>query len=162
MPPSVPVTQSPQAPAHLPFHYPCSFPRVRSLSCSVILTDIFTHFLSFPLYSFSLFFIFPKWMRPYNVCPSDWLISQHNTLQFHPCRSKWSVFVISEGWEIFHCIHRPQLLYPLIFRWTPRLLPQFGYCGHCCYKHWGAGVLPFHCICIFGVNPQQCNCWVIR
>ncbi|CAD7693499.1 unnamed protein product [Nyctereutes procyonoides] len=39
------------------------------------------------------------------------------------------------------------------------LLPQFGYCGHCCYKHWGAGVLPFHCICIFEVNPQQCNCW---
>uniref|UniRef100_A0A8I3PKW4 Tetratricopeptide repeat domain 21B n=1 Tax=Canis lupus familiaris TaxID=9615 RepID=A0A8I3PKW4_CANLF len=28
---------------------------------------------------------------------------------------------------IFHCIHRPQLLYPFIFRWTPRLLPQFGY-----------------------------------
>ena len=29
-----------------------------------------THFFSFPLYSLSLFFIFPKWMRPYNVCPS--------------------------------------------------------------------------------------------
>ena len=38
---------------------------------------------------------------------------------------------------------------------------RFGYCGHFCYKHWGAGVLPFHCICIFGVNPQQCNCWVV-
>ncbi|CAD7666253.1 unnamed protein product [Nyctereutes procyonoides] len=23
----------------------------------------------------------------------------------------------------------------IIFRWTPRLLPLFGYCGHCCYKH---------------------------
>lgn len=24
----------------------------------------------------------------------------------------------------------------------------FRYCGHCCYKHWGAHVPPFHCICI--------------
>ena len=56
---------------------------------------------------------------------------------------------------------KPHLLYPFIFRWTLRLLPQFGYCGHCCYKHWGAGVPAFHCICIFGVNPQQGNCWVV-
>ena len=87
--------------------------------------------------------------------------TQHNTFQFHPRWSKWWVFVISNGWGIFHRIHRPQLLYPFIFRWTPRLLPQFGYCGHCCYKHQGTGVPAFHCICIFGVNPQQCNCWVI-
>ena len=57
--------------------------------------------------------------------------------------------------------HKPHLLYAFIFRWTPRLLPQFGYCGHCCQKHRGAGVPEFHCICIFGVNPQQCNCWVV-
>ena len=66
--------------------------------------------------------------------------TQHNTLQFHPHRSKWWVFVISNGWVIFHCIHKPHL-YPFIFQWTPRLLPQFGYYGHCCYyKHRGAGV----------------------
>ena len=37
--------------------------------------------------------------------------TQHNTLQFHPRRSKWWVFVVSNGWGISHCIHRPQLLY---------------------------------------------------
>ena len=50
---------------------------------------------------------------------------------------------------------------PFIFRWTLRLLPQFGYCGHCCYKHRGAGVPAFPCIYIFGINAQQCNCWVV-
>ena len=29
--------------------------------------------------------------------------TQYNTLQFHPCRSKWWVFVVSNGWGIFHC-----------------------------------------------------------
>ena len=38
--------------------------------------------------------------------------TQHNTLQFHPRWSKWWVFVISNGWGIFHCILRPHLLYP--------------------------------------------------
>ena len=99
-------------------------------------------------------------MKPYDDCPSP-IDTHHNTLQFHPCQSKWWVFVVSNGWVIFHCIHGPQLRYAFICLWTLRLLPQFGYCGHCCYKHRGAGVLAFHCICIFGVNPQQCNCWVI-
>ena len=39
--------------------------------------------------------------------------TQHNTLQFHPRWSKWWVFVISNSWVIFHCIHKPHLLYPL-------------------------------------------------
>ena len=41
--------------------------------------------------------------------------TQHNTLQFHPRWSKWWVFVISNSWVIFHCIHKPHLLYPLSF-----------------------------------------------
>lgn len=60
--------------------------------------------------------------------------TQHNTLQFHPRWSKWWVFVISNSWVIFHCIHKPHLLYPFIFRWTPRLLPQFGYRVHALSK----------------------------
>ena len=99
-------------------------------------------------------------MKPYDDCPLIYFI-QHNILQFHPCWNKWWVFVSSDGWVIFHCICRPQLLYPFICRWTPRLLPQFGCCGRCCCEHRGAGVSAFHCICIFGVNPQQCNRWVI-
>ena len=41
--------------------------------------------------------------------------TQHNTLQFHPRRSKWWVFVVSNGWVIIHCIHKPHLLYPSSF-----------------------------------------------
>ena len=39
--------------------------------------------------------------------------TQHNTLQFHPRWSKWWVFVISNSWVIFHCIHKPHLLFIL-------------------------------------------------
>ena len=164
-----PVKCPPQCPSPIHTHppptspsiTPSSFPRVRSLY-------VLSPFLIFPTHFFSPYIPF----HYYLYSPNEWehimfvllrltYFTQHNTLQFHPRWSKWWVFVISNSWVIFHCIHRPQLLYPFIFRWTPRLLPQFGYCGHCCYKHRGAGVPAFHCICIFGVNPQQCNCWVV-
>ena len=160
----------PSSACHPVIPFPCPHPflpplvRFPELGVShVLLTSLIfpPHFLSFPLYSLSLFFIFPKWMRPYNVCPSPLTyFTQHNTLQFHPRWSKWWVFVVCNGWVIFNCIHRPHI-YLFIFRWTTRLLPQFGYCGHCYYKHWDVGVPMFYYICIFGVNPQQCNCWVV-
>ena len=107
-------------------------------------------------------------LHHYLYSPNEWehimfvllrltYFTQHNTRQFHPRRSKWWVSVLSNGWGIFHCIHKPQLLYPFIFLWTPRLLPQFGYCGHCCCEHRGAGVPAFRCIRIFGVNIHQCS-----
>ena len=149
--PSYPIPQ----PAPLPLPFVC-FPELgvsHGLSPSLIFP---THFLSFPLYYLSLFLYSPKeWDHIMFVL--FWLtyFTQHNTLQFHPRWSKWWVFVVSNGWVIYHCIHRPQRLYPFIFRWTPRLLALFGYCGHRCYKHWGADVSAFHCICIFGVNPSS-------
>ena len=160
-----PVKCPPQCPSpihpHLlpssPSTTPSSFPRVRSLYVLSPFLIFPTHFFSLPLYSLSLLFIFPKWMRTYTVLLRLTYFTQHNTLQFHPRWSKWWVFVVSNGWGIFHCIQRPQLLYPLIFQWTLSLLPQFGYCGHCCYKHRGAGVPAFHCICIFGVNSLTFN-----
>ena len=110
-----------------------------------------THFFPLPSIPFHYYLYSPnEWDHIMFVLLRLTYFTQHNTLQFHPCRSKWWVFVVSNGWVIFHCIHRPHLLYPFIFRWTPRLLPQFGYCGHCCYKHRGAHVPAFHCICIFG------------
>ena len=113
---------------------PCSFPRVRSLSCSVSLSDISPLIFSpFPIIPFHYFLYSPnEWEHIMFVLLRLTYFTQHNTLQFHPRWSKWWVFVISNGWVIFHCIHKPHLLYPFIFRWTPRLLPQFGYCGHCC------------------------------
>ena len=128
-----PVKCPPQCPSpihpHLPpsslSTTPSSFPRVRSL------------FL-LPSLIFPVTVIYIPQMNENIHCLSfsDWLTSLSIiSLQFHPCWSKWWVFVGSNGWRIFHCIHRPHLLYPFIFRWTPRLLPQFGYFGHCCYKH---------------------------
>ena len=105
-----PVTSTPHPPP-----LPPPLDRFSELGVSHVLSPFLiftTHFFSFPLYSLSLFFIFPKWMRPYNVCPSPIdLLTQHNTLQFHPLWRKWWVFVVSNGWVIFHCIHKPHLLY---------------------------------------------------
>ena len=145
-----PITPTPYPPPLL-----LSFPRVSSLYVLSPFLIFPTHFFSLPLYSPN------EWEHIMFVLHLLTYFTQHNTLQFHPRWSKWWVFVISNSWGIFHCIHKPHLLYPFIFRWTPRLLPQFGYCGHCCYKHRGAGVPAFHCIWIFGVNPQQCNYWVV-
>ena len=107
------VTQSPQPPTYLPF--PCSFPRIRSQSCLVTLSD-YSH--SFSILSpgyLSLFFIFPVWVN-HMMITLLWLtkFSQHNTLHFYLHRRKCWVFIISNGWVIFHHI----------FRWTMRLHPQ--------------------------------------
>ena len=40
------------------------------------------------------------------------------------------------GWVIFHCIHVPNLLHPIICWWTFRLLLCPGYCNYHCNKHW--------------------------
>ena len=132
---------------------PSSFPRVRSLPCSNSISDIFyTFLLPSLLFPFTIIYI-PQMNESIYLSFSDWLISlSHNMLQFHLHWSKWWLFVISNGWVIFHCIHKPHLLYPFIFRWSPKHLLQFTYCGHCCSKHRGAGVPAFHCMCIFRVS----------
>ena len=128
-----PFTPTPSPPPHPP-------PLVRFPELGV--SHVLSPFLIFPLI-FSPFPFIPFHYFLYS--PNEWdhimfvllrltYFAPHNTLQFHPRGSKWWVFVVSNGWGIFHCRHKPHLLYPFIFRWTPRLLPQFGYCGHCCYK----------------------------
>ena len=98
----------------------------------------------FPDIPFQYYLYSPKeWEHTLFVLHRLTYFTQHNALQFYPYWSKWWVFIISNGWVIFHCIHKPHLLYLFIFQWTPRLLPQSGYCGHCCFKHWGAGVSAF-------------------
>ena len=37
------------------------------------------------------------------------------------------IIKLNYGWEIFHCVYIPQLLYPFIYRWTSRLLPCSSY-----------------------------------
>ena len=155
-----PFTPIPLPPALLP-------PLVRFPDLGVFIFCL--HFWYFPHNSFPFRYI-P--FHYYLYSPNEWehtlfvllrltYFTQHNTLQFHPCWSKWWVFVVSNGWVIFHCIYKPHIPYPSIFQWTPSPLPHFGYCGHWCYKQRGAGVPAFHYIWILEVNPQQCNCWVI-
>ena len=135
-----PVTCPPQCPSPIHLHpptspstTPSSFPRVRSLHVLSPFLIFPTLFSPFPFIPFHYFLYSPnEWDHIMFVLLRLTYFTQHNTLQFHPCWSKWRVFVVSNGWVIFHCIHKPHLLYPFIFRWTPRLLPQFGYCGHCC------------------------------
>ena len=69
-PPQCPSPIHPYPPSTSPSTTPSSFPRVRSLhvlSPFLIFPTISSPFPSLP---FSLLFIFPKRMRPYNVCPS--------------------------------------------------------------------------------------------
>ena len=131
-----PQYPSPSHPHPLPPPFPpplVCFPELgvsHVLSSSLISSLIFSPFFFIP---FHYFLYSPnEWDHIMFVLPRLTYFTQHNTLQFHPCQSKWWVFVVSNGWGIFHCTQRPQLLYPFICRWTPRLLPQFGYCRHCC------------------------------
>ena len=43
--------------------------------------------------------------------------------------------ILFYGWIVFHFIHVPHLLYPVICQWT---LTCFGSCEQCCYEHSGA------------------------
>ena len=84
---SVPVIHSPPPPLPSPSITPSSFPRDRSLYVLSPFLIFPTHFFSVPLYSLSLLFIFPKWMRTCNVCPSlidllhsEWYLPVPSTL----------------------------------------------------------------------------------
>ena len=71
VPTSVSATQSPPLPRPPPFPpLLVCFPELAVFHVLSPFLIFPTYFFSFPLYSLSLFFIFPKWMRPYNVCPS--------------------------------------------------------------------------------------------
>ena len=105
-----PVTPTP---AHLPFTTPFSLPRQESLIFRVPVWYFPLIFPPFPFIPLNYLLFSPtKWdhitfvLLPLTYC------TKHNTLLFHPHWSKWWVYVISNGWLIFNCIHRPQLLYP--------------------------------------------------
>ena len=103
-----PVTPTPCSP---PLPLPLVYFPIRCFSCFVTLTDIFTHFLSFPFIPLHYFLYSPnEWDHIMFVLLWLTYFTQHHTLQFHPRRSKWWLIVISNGWGIFHCIHRPHLL----------------------------------------------------
>ena len=148
-------------PYPLLFQWPCLFPMIKSDLWFVSLSDFVLLYFFFSSSVILFCFLNSTQVRSYDHClPLSDLF-----------RSAWYPWVPSmllqmarfhffNGWVIFHCVYiyiftqTPHLLYPFICRWTSELFPQFGYCAHCCYKHWGAGAPSDHYICIFGVNTQ--------
>ena len=83
-----------------------------------------------------------------------------NRLQFYPSHQNWFKCILFNGWVILHCVYVPQLSYPFICWWTPRLFPCPGYYKQCCDEHWGT------CVSFnsgfLGVYTQQWDCWGIH
>ena len=104
-PPQCPSPSFPNPLATSPSATLCLFLRVRSLSWFVFLSN-FSPF-SFPPFPYNPFHYFLYSSYEWNhMIVLLWLtyFTQHNTLQFHPHRSKWWVFVLSDGWVILPCI----------------------------------------------------------
>ena len=63
------------------------------------------------------------------------------------------------SWVILHCEYVPQICYPFVCQWTPRLLPCPGYCKQCYNEYWGTGVsLNSGFLVVYG---QQWDCLVV-
>ena len=70
--------------------------------------------------------------------PSVLLHFVWQSLHFYPCHCIWHYFILLYDWVIFHCLYVPHLFYPLLCRWTFRLLPGPGYYKQCFNDYWGA------------------------
>ena len=79
---------------HLPSAAFSLFPRVSSLYVLSPFLIFPTHFFPLPLYSLSLLFIFPKWMRTYNVCPSPTGLLHSADFIFVYDVRKWSSLIL--------------------------------------------------------------------
>ena len=53
-----------------------------------------------------------------------------------------AIFILFNGWVIFHCICVSRV-YPLICWWTFKLLPCLGCCKQCCSEPWSACIMFF-------------------
>ena len=99
-----PFTPTPRPPPLLP-------PLVRFPELAVFTFCLpfwyFPHISSpFPYIPFHYYLYSPnEWEHIMFVLLRLTYFTQHNTLQFHPRWSKWWVFVVSNGWGIFHCIY---------------------------------------------------------
>ena len=67
------------------------------------------------------------------------------------------LFFMAES--VFHFLYVPHPLYPFICWWTFTLLPHFGYCEQCCYKHRGACI--FLNYSFLWLYSQEWDSWVI-
>ena len=64
-----------------------------------------------------------------------WHVAIHGVEESRTWLSDWTKL----NWT-FHCVYVPQLSYPFVCQWTPRLLPRPSCCKQCCNEHWGTPV----------------------
>ena len=153
---------------HQPIPFPHSSPLwsprfvSHSLSCFIPPSDYPLFLYPFLLLPIFLLLMFHRWEKLYDNCLSlldlfHLALSLPVPSMLHKC---WEIILL-DSWIIFHCIYGPQLLNPVICWRASRLIPWFSYCGHSCYEHWGAYGPSLHYVCIFGVNTQLRNYWII-
>ena len=94
----------------LPSTTPSSFPELGVFMFCLLFWYLLPISSPFPSIPFHYYLYSPnEWEYTMFVLLRLTYFTQHNTHQFHPHWSKWWVFVISNGWVIFHCIHKPHL-----------------------------------------------------
>ena len=100
----------------------------------------------------------------FQICDITWCLSFSFWLTSLSMRVSSSIHVVANGiiivlfygWVIFHCVHIPRLLNPIICPWTSRLFSCLGYCEQCCNEHAGACVFffsfLFFFVCLFAIS----------
>ena len=128
------VTLFPNPP---PLQQPCLFPRVKSLLWFVSISNFSPFYFPSFHYGPLNYFLYStyEWNNMIFVVLQLTYLLNITLLHFHPYQCKWYIFILSDGWVIIHFISH--LLYPFICQRTSWLLPQLGYCGHCCvHSRW--------------------------
>ena len=130
------------------------FPRVKSLLTVCLFLNF--HLILFFIASYVHLFCFLnstcEWSH--DICPSLILLSTMPSSSIHFVRNgKISLFLWPSNIPLCVCARAHARITSLfICRYTCGLFPYFSYCGHCCYKHWGAHAPSNHCVCILWVN----------
>ena len=81
------------------------------------------------------------WVMGGLIQPEFKQLGNSDRTQPYACLYKWPNFIPFYGWEIFHCIYVPHLLYPFLCWWIFRLLPCPGIVlqwtvGYMCLEIW--------------------------
>ena len=65
-----------------------------------------------------------------------------------------TISFLFQGWIIFHCIHLPHFVYPLICQWTLKLLLPLAIKINAAVKHKCMNIYLSSCTQFFGIYPE--------
>jgi hypothetical protein len=106
------------------YSFPSLFPSYRSLVSPL---KIFPHLYSCLIFSLDLVSAYER-KRAVFVFLRLAYFANHDDLWFHTFSCKWHNFILLYSWRILQSIYMPQFHYSFICWWSPRLIPQNGYC----------------------------------